>query len=337
MWPRCWTGIPTNNFLKRELTFNPNNVLHGAESVTIVGNYAYVCCEAGLVVISLADPQHPQITSIVDEQFLKHPTDVQVQFRYAFVCDQEGVKVLEVADLANPVPVAQLPLADARKIYVARTYAYVAAGHDGLVIVDVTNPEQPRIDQVFSAEGQINDLHDVKLGISYVSQFAYLADGKNGMRIVQLTSPDTPGNDGFSPRPTPRLIATYRIPKGGEALAISEGVDRDRAVDESGNQIAVFGRIGARPFSLEEMLRLYVRPNGELYKVIDGKRNYDLPAADRERQAVRAAARILSIVSKVCSSQTDTVPRVSRCTSLGQTRLRGFTPGLRFNVKRFLQ
>ena len=49
---------------------------------------------------------------------------------------------------------------------------------------------------------------DVKLGITYVSEFAYLADGKNGLRVVQLTSPETPGNDGFSPRPTPQLIAT---------------------------------------------------------------------------------------------------------------------------------
>ncbi len=276
-------GNPTNNFLKRELTFNPDNLLCGAQSVTIVGHYAYVCCAAGLAIISIEDPKQPKITDIVDAQFIKRPTQVQVQFRYAFVCDQEGVKILDVTDLAHPVPVCHLPLAEAKKIYVARTYAYVAAGTEGLVIVNVENPERPVIDQVFTADGRINDLHDVKLGISYVSQFAYLADGRNGMRIVQLTSPKTPGNYGFSPRPTPQLIATYKIPKGGEALAISEGVDRDRAVDESGNQIAVFGRVGARPFNVQEMLRLYIRPNGELYQVIDGKRNYDLPAAVREK------------------------------------------------------
>ena len=52
---------------------------------------------------------------------------------------------------------------------------------------------------------------------------------KNGMRVVQLTNPDTPGNGGFSPRPTPELIATYKMPHGGHSLAISKGVDRDRA------------------------------------------------------------------------------------------------------------
>jgi hypothetical protein len=79
------------------------------------------------------------------------------------------------------------------------------------------------------------------------------------MRVVQLTSPDTPGNQGFSPRPTPRLIATYKIPDGGHAYSIGRALDRDRAIDESGNQIAVFGRIGARPMSLQEQQRMYLR------------------------------------------------------------------------------
>jgi hypothetical protein len=276
-------GDPTNNFLKKDIVFNPDNCLHGAESVTIVGNYAYVCCEKGLVVISIEDPEKPRITSIIDEEFIKHPTQVQVQFRYAFVCDEEGVKILDITDLARPEPVSHVPMEDAKRIYVARTYAYVAAGHDGLVILDVENPERPKVDQVFTADGVINDVHDVKLGITYVSQFAYLADGKNGLRVVQLTSPETPGNSGFSPRPDPKLVATYKIPKGGEALAISEGVDRDRAVDESGNQIAVFGRVGARPFNKQEMEKLYFRPDGQLFKTIDGKRDYKLPEAIRER------------------------------------------------------
>jgi hypothetical protein len=37
-------------------------------------------------------------------------------------------------------------------------------------------------------------------------------------------------------------------------------------VDESGNQIAVFGRRGARPFTREEAARLYLR-DGKPYTV----------------------------------------------------------------------
>ena len=195
------------------------------------------------------------------------PQGIAVQFRYAFVVDREGLKVLDVTSLAHPrlVPGATVALEDARNIYVARTYAYVAGGKQGLVIVDVERPEHPRVDQVFTAEGELNDTRDVKLSMTAASAFAYLADGKNGLRIVQLFAPnDTPNYLGFSPRPTPKLIATYRTK--GPALAVSKGIDRDRAVDESGNQLAVFNRRGSRPFNRAEAERLYLK-NGQLYTV----------------------------------------------------------------------
>jgi hypothetical protein len=265
-------GNPLNNFLGRELTYNPGGILHGARGITIIGTYAYITCDAGLVVVSLDDPKHPSVTSVIGEPFLTHPRAVQAQFRYAFACDAEGIKVLDITDLAHPRPVTTLPLQVARNLYVARTYAYVAAGAQGLVILDIERPDQPRIDQVYNASGCINDLNDVKLGINYVSEFAYLADGKNGLRVVQLTSPESPGNYGFSPRPTPQLIASFALPQKGHALAISEGVDRDRAVDESGNQISVFGRVGARPLNLEEQRRMYLH-NGQIWKVSDDPRD----------------------------------------------------------------
>jgi hypothetical protein len=71
-----------------------------------------------------------------------------------------------------------------------------------------------------------------------------------------------PGNDGFSPRPQPRLIATRQLPRGGHALSLARGLDRDRAVDEAGNQTSVFGRVGARPMNLKEQQKLYLKPGG---------------------------------------------------------------------------
>jgi hypothetical protein len=113
-------------------------------------------------------------------------------------------------------------------------------------------------------------VHQVKIAMTNASLFAYVADGKNGMRILQLTSPETmPHYAGFSPVPRPVLIATFKTK--GEALAISKPLDRDRAVDESGNQISVFGRRGARPFSYDEMLRM-LRTNdgrGDWFRVND--------------------------------------------------------------------
>jgi hypothetical protein len=67
-------------------------------------------------------------------------------------------------------------------------------------------------------------------------------------------------------------------------LAIAKGLDRDRAVDENGNQTSVFGRVGAGPLTLEEAHKLYQRPDGKVWKVSDDpadeeyKRAYHAPA-----------------------------------------------------------
>ena len=263
-------GNPTNNFLKRGLAFNPEGVLTGARRITIAGTFAYILTDKALVVVDLDNPLAPKISATISAPFLKDPRAVAVQFRYAFVVDSDGMKVLDVTDLAHPKLVSGVvvPLEDARNIYIARTYAYVSAGKKGVALIDVEKPEAPKLDQFFTAEGQLNDVNDVKVGMVAGSAFAFVADGKNGLRVLQILSPwDDPAHfSGFSPRPTPKLIATARTK--GPALAISKGIDRDRAVDESGNQLAVFGRRGARPLNRTETQRLYLN-NGQPYKVTD--------------------------------------------------------------------
>jgi hypothetical protein len=264
-------GNPANNFLKRGLAFNPDGALSGARRITIVGTYAYIVTDKALVVVDLDNPLAPKITARIGAPLLNDPRAVAVQFRYAFAVDSDGLKVLDVTNLAQPKLVADtlVPFQDARNVYVARSYAYVSAGKQGLGIVDVERPEAPKLDQLFTADGAMNDVNDVKIGMVAASAFAFVADGQNGMRILQTLSPwDDPAHfSGFNPRPTPKLIATAHT--NGPALAISKGIDRDRAVDESGNQLAVFGRRGARPLNREETERLYLR-RGQLYTVQDG-------------------------------------------------------------------
>jgi hypothetical protein len=191
---------------------------------------------------------------------------------------------MKVVDVTNPehpqpLPAAALRLLGGQDLYVARGYAYVAAGADGLVIVDIEKPEQPRIEQKFTATGEINDAQSVRVAATNASLFAYLADGKNGLRVIQLTSPPTqPNYYGFSPRPVPELIATYKTK--GPAIALSKGLDRDRAVDESGHQVSVFGRLGSRPFNLEEQRRLYWR-DGQLYTVTNDPPGSPEPSRNR--------------------------------------------------------
>ncbi len=262
-----------NNKLRRKTfsdgsnAWNPGGVLTGARHITLAGEVAYIAADKGLVVVDLADPATPKLAAVRD---LRDARASAMQFRYLWVSDADGVKLFDVTTLRDPVavPEASVPLADARRIYVARTYAYVAAKGEGLVILDVKNPRSPRIFQKVTLDGALNDAEDVIVATTNASLFAYVADGRNGMKVLQLTSPDSQRNFyGFSPAPVPELIAWAKTLS--PAIALSKGLDRDRAVDETGGQMAVFGRLGSRPFTRSEMEQLFMTRSGVPWKVTD--------------------------------------------------------------------
>src|SRR5690606_22478366 len=205
----------------------------------LAGEIAYIATARGLAAVDLSDPLRPKLSAF---RPLRDARASAIQFRYLWVTDAEGVKLFDVTDLRNPVavPSGTVPLEDARRLYIARTYAYVAGKQDGLVILNVTNPTAPTIYRKETFDGRMNDVEDVIVGSTNASLFAYVADGRNGMKVVQLTSADSQRNFySFSPARMPELIAWVKTPT--PAVAMSKGLDRDRAVDETGGQIAVFG------------------------------------------------------------------------------------------------
>jgi hypothetical protein len=258
-------GEPRNNFLKRALTWNEDGILTGARFITLAGARAFIGTEDKIVVLDLEDPLKPRVEAVWTARM---PTAVAVQFRYAFMTDADGFHVLDITHPAKPKRVtgASIALADARNVYVARTYAYVAGGRDGLVIIDIERPEKPFVYQRFNDDGSIHDTYDVKVASTNASLFGYVADGVNGLVVLQLTDPErVPGFYGFSPPVKPSVVA--RKHTEGLSVAISKPLDRDRAVDETGHQVSVMGRIGSRPFTLEEMRRMYLTKSGEVWTV----------------------------------------------------------------------
>lgn len=258
---------PRNNKLERALTWNENGVLNGARHISISGYWFYVATDRGVVVLNMDDPMAPKYVTTVD---LPDARATQRQFRYLFVTTGRGLEVVDVTQPDRPavVPNAFVPLADAQKLHVARTYAYVAAAAQGLAIIDVTNPTQPSMYKMFNADGAINDARDVTIATTNASLFAYIADGRNGLKVVQLTSPSLqPNFYGYSPEPNPLLIAHY--PTKHAALSLSRALERDRAVDETGGQVTILSRVGSRPFNEEEQKAFYLNKDGNPWFVTD--------------------------------------------------------------------
>ena len=186
--------------------------------------------------------------------------------------------MIDITEPRRPaiLPQAHLPLSNPNRVFVSRTFAYVANGRDGLAIIDVEKPDRPRLYMNYTAEGSLNDARDVVVAATNASLFAYVADGVNGLKVIQLMSPESqPNFYGFSPDPRPQLIAWS--PTRSPALSLSRGLERDRGVDETGHQIAVFGRIGSRPFTEEEMKKFYM-VNGRVYTVTDRVKAEDFVA-----------------------------------------------------------
>ena len=262
-------GEPRNNYLDRAVTWNEGGVLNGARFLTVGGHYAYVMADAGLVIVDLDDPLKPVHVTTMP---LNDPRSAYLQFCYLFVTDADGLKVVDVTDPTKPVMTDNnmISLANAGHISVARTFAYVAAGREGLVIVDIEDPEN--MQEFTRVTDGLVDSRDVIVASTNASLYAYVADGISGLKVIQLTSPKSqPRFYGFSPDVVPELIATFETSK--PAMSLSRALERDRAVDETGGQVAVFSRLGSGPLTEEDMRKLYLDKSGKPWFVQDEVEN----------------------------------------------------------------
>ncbi len=132
-------------------------------------------------------------------------------------------------------------------------YAFVTDAEEGLVVVGPLRTlldGDPRNNFVkraatFNPEGALNGARAMTFGgtIGYVLP-------PRGLVVLDLEKPT-------EPRLLGRVESGLKAPVvAAVQLVLSRGLDRDRAVDETGNQLAVFGRRGARPFNREELQRL---------------------------------------------------------------------------------
>lgn len=153
------------------------------------GRYAYVA--SGILLFQSVDlrvPTSPVIEGTLDGNVAG--AAVRDGFAY-LVAGGWGERRLQIVDVSTPSHPANrgfLEIADARSIVVSGRYAYVTDATYGLRIVDVGNPDEPRL--AGSAQ-TVFDPNDGAGRVSVHGDHAYVA-GYRGVRIIDIADPAMP-------------------------------------------------------------------------------------------------------------------------------------------------
>ncbi|MGB7054162.1 MAG: PQQ-binding-like beta-propeller repeat protein, partial [bacterium] len=102
-------------------------------------------------------------------------------------CEQMGLQIINLAQ-----PIDSLALvgwvdtpSNARHVYAIDNYAYVADGRGGLIIIDVTDIENPTVVSQFDTPEYAN-------AVFVSDNRAYIGDGDGGLYVVDVSVPSQP-------------------------------------------------------------------------------------------------------------------------------------------------
>lgn len=152
--------------------------------------YAFISdYDNGFVVLDIDNPSNPfligtiLITGFVNTSFIDQSN------KLAYIAMESGqIQVYDISQLPDqPTFVASIPIGSSgiNGLYLSGNYLYAAAGNNGLAVIDVTNPANPQLNNVFNTTGVASD-------VAVNGGFAYVADSYNGMLILDVTSPQSP-------------------------------------------------------------------------------------------------------------------------------------------------
>ena len=148
--------------------------------------YIYIAAHDFFIIENCSIPALPYYDQRIPTPGIARGIFVSDSLAY-LTCEQMGLYIYYAVRPDSEVPLLgsiDTP-SNARDVYVDGDYAYVADGRAGLVIIDVSDPENPKISSVYDTPDYANDI--------FISDnCAYVADGKGGLQIVDVTNPEEP-------------------------------------------------------------------------------------------------------------------------------------------------
>lgn len=146
------------------------------------GNLVYATSQSSLYIYDVTQPSRPLSVGYLQ---MEAPSDLAVDERgYAYVCDSKSLKVVDVSNPGRPVLVsgATMNLLDyVFGICISGNLAYVARYLSGLVVIDISDPENPRQLGAVDTPGQA-------FAVSVSGSLAAIADGSGGLQIADISN-----------------------------------------------------------------------------------------------------------------------------------------------------
>ena len=119
-----------------------------AEKVTVVtvnGEHIYMGGDKGLHILPIANPGVLQDPTIIPVGDGKPVVALAMEGDFAYVAvEGEGIFRISIENSAEREGRTPFPIADARGVVALGSYVYVAAGGEGLRVIDYTDPAMPR-------------------------------------------------------------------------------------------------------------------------------------------------------------------------------------------------
>ena len=282
--------------------------LDGATRIRLYGRFAFATHAQGLAVFQLGEPSTtkadidlgPPLAELVNFETRRPALDAVVNGRFAYVATGEGgVEIFDIGAVVYPLierdlspqavnlaPIARALIdlqqpADSRGVAVWGSRLVVADGRNGLRILDVSTPADPRLEETIQntpGGGRIDNATAVVMAEVPTRTFAIVADGTDvhavnitpvvdfrlglkaanddpdafrGFRLsAERGDPLTP----FDPKNASRQIFTF--PASGGVVAIARGFALDAIADKGGRRLRDSWAIGAHPLEQRTIARL---------------------------------------------------------------------------------
>lgn len=153
--------------------------------IFVSNNNCYLADRLGLKIIDIEDPSNP----ILEGRYLESYStiwSVYIQDNYLYT---SGFNIFDISDPVQPAPIGSLP---DRNIYFDITArndtVYAAAGTEGLVIIDSSDPANPNVITSYELSGYTR-------GVFIENNYAYLAAER--LEILDISNPEEPELVGY--------------------------------------------------------------------------------------------------------------------------------------------